>query len=98
MKKLELSPTDDNIIATLKENIFGRNTELGYFLELLNHFEDAYSIAIDGKWGSGKTFFVKQAKLALETCNVSISRECKIVCVNRYCMNLLYAPYWGKQR
>ena len=26
------------------------------------------------------------------------SRECKIVCVNRYCMNLLYAPYWGKQR
>ena len=75
MKKLELSPTDDNIIATLKENIFGRNTELGYFLELLNHFEDAYSIAIDGKWGSGKTFFVKQAKLALETCNVSISMD-----------------------
>ena len=27
-----------------------------------------------------------------------INRECKIVCVNRYCMNLLYAPYWGKQR
>lgn len=75
MKKLELSPTDDNIIATLKENIFGRNTELGYFLELLNHFEDAYSIAIDGKWGSGKTFFVKQAKLVLETCNVSISMD-----------------------
>ena len=24
--------------------------------------------------------------------------ECKIICVNRYCMNLLYAPYWGKQR
>jgi hypothetical protein len=27
-----------------------------------------------------------------------LNRECKIVCVNRYCMNLLYAPYWGKQR
>ena len=27
-----------------------------------------------------------------------LKRECKIVCVNRYCMNLLYAPYWGKQR
>ena len=27
-----------------------------------------------------------------------VMRECKIVCVNRYCMNLLYAPYWGKQR
>ena len=30
--------------------------------------------------------------------DVSRDRECKIVCVNRYCMNLLYAPYWGKQR
>ena len=29
---------------------------------------------------------------------VIAARECKIVCVNRYCMNLLYAPYWGKQR
>ena len=28
----------------------------------------------------------------------NVVRECKIVCVNRYCMNLLYAPYWGKQR
>ena len=30
--------------------------------------------------------------------NQATFRECKIVCVNRYCMNLLYAPYWGKQR
>ena len=30
--------------------------------------------------------------------NLEILWECKIVCVNRYCMNLLYAPYWGKQR
>ena len=30
--------------------------------------------------------------------NSFVERECKIVCVNRYCMNLLYAPYWGKQR
>ena len=31
-------------------------------------------------------------------CFAGLTRECKIVCVNRYCMNLLYAPYWGKQR
>jgi len=30
--------------------------------------------------------------------HMSMKGECKIVCVNRYCMNLLYAPYWGKQR
>lgn len=75
MKKLELSSTDDNIMKTLKENIFGRNKELGYFLELLNHVEDAYSIALDGKWGSGKTFFVKQAILAIESCNISIRMD-----------------------
>lgn len=39
---------------TLKENILRCNAELGYFLKLLNHMEDAYSIAIDGKWGAVK--------------------------------------------
>ena len=36
----------------------------------------------------------------LQTAYAELRRywECKIVCVNRYCMNLLYAPYWGKQR
>ena len=38
----------------------------------------------------------------LDNCQILVPtvsvRECKIVCVNRYCMNLLYAPYWGKQR
>ena len=33
-----------------------------------------------------------------EGVNAVLKGECKIVCVNRYCMNLLYAPYWGKQR
>ena len=38
------------------------------------------------------------ADLVLFIISLLIARECKIVCVNRYCMNLLYAPYWGKQR
>ena len=37
-------------------------------------------------------------KFARKLGNKFLMRECKIVCVNRYCMNLLYAPYWGKQR
>ena len=41
------------------------------------------------------TFTVKAAKEIRARVNFG---ECKIVCVNRYCMNLLYAPYWGKQR
>ena len=40
---------------------------------------------------------IKGANFQDETI-LELFRECKIVCVNRYCMNLLYAPYWGKQR
>ena len=40
----------------------------------------------------------KEAKQKAEEAKRAKDRECKIVCVNRYCMNLLYAPYWGKQR
>ena len=46
---------------------------------------------------------INELSIHKETKNIhwfvySILWECKIVCVNRYCMNLLYAPYWGKQR
>ena len=43
---------------------------------------------------SSKSFYAYARRIVTG----DIERECKIVCVNRYCMNLLYAPYWGKQR
>ena len=49
-----------------------------------------YLIIGSGLFGS---VFAHEMTKAGKSC-----RECKIVCVNRYCMNLLYAPYWGKQR
>ena len=36
---------------------------------MLNYQDDLYSIALDGRWGSGKTFFVKQCKLVLDCIN-----------------------------
>lgn len=36
---------------------------------MLNYQDDLYSIALDGRWGSGKTFFVKQCKLVLDCLN-----------------------------
>ena len=36
---------------------------------MLNYQDDSYSIALDGRWGSGKTFFVKQCKLVLDCLN-----------------------------
>ena len=69
MKRLELMPTDENILKSLQEDIFERNQELQYFIKLLNSIEGPYSIAVNGTWGSGKTFFVKQAKMVLDAYN-----------------------------
>lgn len=69
MKKLELQPTEANILNTLNEDMLDRNTSLVHFIQLLNALDINYSLALDGAWGSGKTFFVKQAKLVLEAFN-----------------------------
>ena len=60
MKKYELKPTDDNIKATLKEDLLDRNRLLNNFAKMINNIDDNVVISVDGKWGSGKTFFIKQ--------------------------------------
>ena len=47
MKRLELMPTDENILKSLKEDIFKRNQELGYFIQLLDNIEGPYSLAVN---------------------------------------------------
>ena len=69
MKKRDLEPTEKNIIDTFVKNSIGRNNSLLKFIEMLNYQDDSYSIALDGRWGSGKTFFVKQCKLVLDCLN-----------------------------
>jgi tRNA A37 threonylcarbamoyladenosine biosynthesis protein TsaE len=59
MKSYELQPTYENIMATLAENLIDRNKDIFRFITLLDTIDDSCSIALDGKWGSGKTFFVK---------------------------------------
>ena len=84
MKRLELMPTDENILKSLKEDIFKRNQELGYFIQLLDNIEGPYSLAVNGSWGSGKTFFVKQAKMILDAYNVNfdMSKENRFIIEN----------------
>ncbi len=69
MKKRDLEPTEKNIIDSFVRNSVGRNDSLLKFIEMLNYQDDLYSIALDGRWGSGKTFFVKQCKLVLDCIN-----------------------------
>lgn len=69
MKKLELEPSEENLIKTFEDNILKRNIKISYFLDLLNNIDDSCTIAVDGRWGCGKTFFVKQVKLILDAYN-----------------------------
>lgn len=66
MEKYELCPTDRNIALTFRDDKIGRNSDAINFAKILNTTDTACTIALDGKWGSGKTFFVKQTKMLLE--------------------------------
>lgn len=69
LKSFELQPTVENLYKTLQADVIGRNSDLYYFVKLLNGLDDNTSISLDGQWGSGKTFFVKQAKLIFDSFN-----------------------------
>lgn len=60
MNKLEVKPTVENLINMLKQDAIGRNEYIRMFLEMLDNIDDSFSISINGDWGTGKTFFVKQ--------------------------------------
>lgn len=56
MKSYELQPTYENIINANLQNSIDRNTDIHRFISILNSVESNSSIALDGRWGSGKTF------------------------------------------
>ena len=60
MSSFELKPTEENIINTYKNDIIGRNEDVKSFGRMLISVEGIQTFAVDGKWGSGKTFFIKQ--------------------------------------
>lgn len=77
MRTYELEPTYNNLFSTYLEDSILRNRDLSYFIDILNTMTDSCSIALNGAWGSGKTFFVKQAKMILDAHNDSIESGCE---------------------
>lgn len=69
MKKAVLLSTEENLLQTMNEDLLDRNKDLKNFCRLLQLQQGMSSIAIDGRWGSGKTFFVKQCALLLSSTN-----------------------------
>lgn len=67
MKSTVLNPTKENILDTFSKDSLKRNVDLVQFIKMLWSIEGHFSIAVDGRWGSGKTFFIKQCKAILES-------------------------------
>ena len=79
MKKLDLQAAQENVIRTFEQDAIKRNVDISYLFALLNTIDDSCSIALNGPWGSGKTFFVKHTKLMLD-------------CYNEYAINSIDVP------
>lgn len=72
IKGLELKPTKDNIYDTLKCDYLNRNDKLFRFIDHICSLQSSGIIALDGRWGSGKTFFIKQGIMII--CSFSDSK------------------------
>lgn len=70
-----MSPTEENLIETLYKDTIDRNKDIVYFYNILQAQESASTIAIDGRWGSGKTFFVRQTKMVINALNPSCDMD-----------------------
>lgn len=78
MSNMALEPTYKNLIHHYLEDTIGRNDDLFYFVRILSGLSSGSSVALNAAWGSGKTFFVKQAKMLIDIHNPNsdIYTEC----------------------
>lgn len=64
--KSTLEPDSSTIFEVISKNTLQRNRDVCPFVELLDKANDFSSIALNGPWGSGKTFFIKQTKMLID--------------------------------
>lgn len=69
MSNMALEPTYENLIHHYLEDTIGRNDDLFYFVRILSGLSSGSAVALNAAWGSGKTFFVKQAKMLIDIHN-----------------------------
>ncbi len=67
MRNLDLKLNEKNIHYVLKNDFINRNRYISSFLKLINGLEENKIIALDGEWGSGKTWFVKSVEYLMNS-------------------------------
>lgn len=53
MRKIELQPTAENVMNTFLDDSIGRNSQVAYFISLVESLDESNSIAINSPWGQG---------------------------------------------
>lgn len=71
----ELEVNEENIKKTIETNVLDRNGSIFNFLKLIYSIDKKATISIDGNWGTGKTFFVKQTELIMNLLNNPKGRD-----------------------
>ncbi len=65
MKQYELDPTEENIFRTISQDALRRNQKLVVLGKMLLQQKKHFFFSLDGCWGSGKSFFVKQLQYCI---------------------------------
>lgn len=78
MSNMALEPTYENLMNHYLNDTIGRNDDLFYFVRIFSGLSSGSAVALNAAWGSGKTFFVKQAKMLIDIHNPNsdIATEC----------------------
>lgn len=75
MKRADEEPTPETIDAAISQDPLRRHDEVERFLQMLLAVEPPYTILVNAPWGSGKTFFIKQAERVLRMANPALEQD-----------------------
>ena len=94
MVNYEIKPTFDNLKNSILQDMVGRNETIAHFIEFLDAINQNTAIALDDTWGNGKTFFVKQTQLVIQSHNSSENELSDIKqCMMKYFHNYIPKKY-----
>ena len=66
MKDYDMELSNEKIVESIKDDSLKRNKKLNKLVSLINNIECGKIISVDGRWGCGKTVFLKQFQILNE--------------------------------
>lgn len=84
----ELNDNKENIIKLLETNDIDRNKYLLKFLKIMKNNSSHQIFSLNGKWGSGKTIFIKKLVTLIRYC--SMYNQGKIIRENVYSQDEIF--------